>query len=80
MKIYNSQIQDIDNIFELYKIATDYQQQKSMVAWPNFKKTLIKKEIHENRQWKLIIDQQIACVWATTDSDPQIWGLKNNEP
>ena len=80
MKIYNSQIQDIDNIFELYKIATDYQQQKAMVAWPNFKKTLIEKEIHENRQWKLIIDQQIACVWATTDSDPQIWGLKNNEP
>ena len=80
MKIYNSQIQDIDNIFELYKIATDYQQQKSMVAWPNFKKTLIEKEIHENRQWKLIIDQQIACVWATTFSDPQIWEAKNIDP
>ena len=41
---------------------------------------LIEKEISENRQWKLIIDDQIACIWATTDSDPQIWGDKNNDP
>ena len=74
MNIYNSQIEDIDSIFELYEIATNFQNKKSMVAWPKFKRELVQKEISENRQWKLIIDQQIACIWATTDSDPQIWG------
>ncbi|MDA9354029.1 GNAT family N-acetyltransferase [Flavobacteriaceae bacterium] len=80
MNIYNSQIEDIDRIFELYEIATNFQNKKSMVAWPKFKRELVQKEISENRQWKLIIDQQIACVWATTDSDPQIWGAKNEAP
>lgn len=80
MNICNSQIEDIDRIFELYKIATNFQNKKSMVAWPKFKRDLVQKEISENRQWKLIIDQQIACVWATTDSDSQIWGAKNEAP
>tara|TARA_B110000027_G_scaffold83594_1_gene88735 strand:- start:130 stop:636 length:507 start_codon:yes stop_codon:yes gene_type:complete len=80
MNICNSQIEDIDRIFELYEIATNFQNKKSMVAWPKFKRELVQKEISENRQWKLIIDQQIACVWATTDSDPQIWGAKNETP
>jgi len=68
MNICNSQIEDIDRIFELYEIATNFQNKKSMVAWPKFKRELVQKEISENRQWKLIIDQQIACVWATTES------------
>jgi len=80
MNIYNSQIEDIDHIFELYKTATDYQNKKSMVAWPSFDRNLVEKEIIENRQWKLVIDHQIACVWAVTDSDPQIWGARNNDP
>ena len=80
MNIYNSKIEDIDHIFELYEIATNFQNEKSMVAWPNFERKLIEKEIRENRQWKLIIDDQIACIWATTESDPQIWGAKNNDP
>ena len=80
MKICNSQVQDISTIFELYKIATNFQNDKSMVAWPNFERKLVKQEIEENRQWKLIIDDQIACIWATTDSDPQIWESKNNDP
>ena len=54
MNIYNSQIEDIDHIFELYKTATDYQNKKSMVAWPKFKRELIQKEISENRQWNLM--------------------------
>lgn len=80
MKICNSQVQDISTIFELYKIATNFQNEKSAVPWPNFERKLIEKEISENRQWKLIIDDQIACIWATTESDPQIWGDKNIDP
>ena len=80
MKICNSQVQDISTIFKLYKIATKFQNEKSVVPWPNFERKLIEKEISENRQWKLIIDDQIACIWATTDSDPQIWGDKNIDP
>jgi len=44
---------------------------------PEFEKELMEKEIIENRQWKLIVDGQIACVWATTFDDEHIWEEKN---
>ncbi len=31
----------------------------------------------KTEQWKLVINGQIACVWATTFEDEQIWEEKN---
>ena len=78
MKIENCVPEDIDEIFRLYKIASEYQKSKqTVVVWPEFKKQLVETEIAENRQWKLIIDEEIACVWATTFNDEQIWEERN---
>lgn len=79
-KVQNSTIDDIDEIFRLYEIATEFQKTKECVVWPTFEPSLVKTEISENRQWKLINDNQIACIWATTFDDPQIWEEKNEEP
>ena len=38
------------------------------------------EEIAEKRQWKLMIDGEIACVWATTFTDPLIWEERNIDP
>jgi ribosomal protein S18 acetylase RimI-like enzyme len=74
MQIENSNPNDQSEIFRLYKIASEYQKtKKTVVVWPDFEKQLVETEIAENRQWKLIIDNEIACVWATTFSDEQIW-------
>lgn len=79
--IVNSTFEDIDTIFSLYKIATDYQKDRFPDnMWPEFERSLVETEITENRQWKLLIDNEIACVWAITFSDPQIWEAKNNDP
>ncbi|CAH0128434.1 MULTISPECIES: GNAT family N-acetyltransferase [unclassified Pedobacter] len=80
MQIKNSTIHDIAEIFRLYEIATDFQKTKYSVHWPNFELSLIETEIKENRQWKIIINGQVACIWATTFSDPQIWEEKNLDP
>jgi len=74
MKIVNSTEIDISEIFRLYKLATAFQKEKFPEnQWPEFDKTLIEEEIAENRQFKLLIDNEIACVWAITYSDPEIW-------
>jgi len=80
MKIQNSVNKDIEEIFRLYKLATDFQKSKFIVHWPEFELGLVQTEIDENRQWKIIIDGKIACVWATTFNDPQIWEERNNDP
>ena len=74
MTIKNIAPLDIDKIFTLYKIASNYQKQKkTVVVWPDFNKEMVAIEIAENRQFKLLINSEIACVWAITFSDVQIW-------
>lgn len=79
-QIKNSNIDDIDEIFRLYKIATDFQKTRFTNHWPEFDRKLIETEISENRQWKIVVDGKIACVWATTFDDPQIWEERNEDP
>lgn len=81
MKIQNSTPKDISEIFRLYGIATEYQ--KAIFpdnTWPTFEHGLVETEVHEQRQFKMVVDDQIACVWAITYADPQIWEEKNNDP
>jgi ribosomal protein S18 acetylase RimI-like enzyme len=81
MIIEHCTLTDISEIFRLYKIATEYQKSiKAVVIWPEFEYRLVETEIKENRQWKLLIDDQIACVWATTFSDEKIWEERNADP
>ena len=80
MDIQNSRLKDIDEIFRLYKIATEFQKTKFAVHWPEFERSLIETEIAENRQWKMVMGNQVACVWAITFSDPQIWEERNSDP
>lgn len=77
-QIENSNQEDIEEIFRLYRIASDYQRgKKTVVVWPEFDRTMVNIEIVQDRQFKLIINEEIACVWAITFSDAQIWGEKN---
>jgi len=69
---------DIDEIFMLYGIASAYQQTKNVVVWPNFERSFVETEINENRQWKLLVDSTIACNWAITFSDADIWEEREN--
>jgi ribosomal protein S18 acetylase RimI-like enzyme len=77
--IINSNLNDIPEIFKLYKLATEFQKLKFPDnQWPEFDKELISTEVLENKQFKLIINNEIACVWAITFSDAQIWEDKEN--
>ena len=78
--ITNSTDSDIDEIFRLYRLATDYQKTQGAVLWPQFDRALVEKEIGEKHQWKMVIENNIACVFATTFSDPLIWMGKDNDP
>ncbi len=74
MTIKNMTPLDINKIFTLYKIASNYQKEKKkVVVWPDFNREMIALEIAENRQFKLLVNSEIACVWAITFSDVQIW-------
>jgi hypothetical protein len=77
--ITNSNLNDIPEIFRLYKLATDFQKIKFPEnQWPQFDKELITTEVIENRQFKIVIENKIACIWAITYSDAEIWEDREN--
>jgi len=77
MLIQNCTRGDLHTILDLYKHARDLQTERKVVAWPSFAEEFLLKEIGENRQWKLIGNNTIACNWAITFEDPEIWGEKD---
>jgi ribosomal protein S18 acetylase RimI-like enzyme len=80
MEILNSTIDDLETIFELYDAAIAHQKTVSKMHWLPFERQMVTREIDEGRQWKIVIDGQIACIFLTAFSDAAIWGEKDIAP
>lgn len=75
--IENCTPEDLPAILQLYEAARALQARRQMVVWPVFETTLMETEIRENRQWKIVLDGAMACNWATTFADKDIWEEKD---
>ena len=76
MLITHSTKEDIPEIFRLYKLATDLQKIKFPDShWPEFDELMVMRELLEKKQYKLLIENRIACIWAIRYSDPKIWEI-----
>ena len=80
MKIVPATPEDISEIFRLYRCAQDFQREKkTVVVWPDFPHSLVEQEVAEGRQYKIVIDDKVACVFALAFSDPDIWYEKDED-
>lgn len=77
MEVKNCLQIDADEVLSLYEAARILQAERKVIVWPYFDKSFIEKEILEQRQWKIIHDQVIACNWTITFEDKEIWGEKD---
>lgn len=80
MEFLNSTTEDMEAIFDLYDAAIAHQKAVSKQHWLPFDTQLVAVEIAEGRQWKIMVDGQIACIFLTAFSDPAIWGEKDADP
>lgn len=80
MQIINSTIQDIGTIYNLYDAAVAFQKTKFNRHWHGFDRQLIEKEINENRQFKIVVNDIIVCIFAVTFNDAIIWGDLDKSP
>ena len=71
---------DIETILGLYRAAVKYQKEKGYNLWPEFERSLIEKEILEQRHCKIMQGGKIACVFSVLYNDPIIWKEKDKEP
>ncbi|NQX32647.1 GNAT family N-acetyltransferase [Pedobacter boryungensis] len=77
MQVIPSTLADFNTIFEFYNMAIAHQKKVFHHHWQGFSGDLITQEIDEKRQFKILVDGQIACIFAVTFSDPQIWEERN---
>ena len=80
MRIINSTPADLETIFQFYGHAVDHQKKVFNKQWQPFDPEMVKKEINEQRQWKIVIDNKVACIFAITFSDSQIWKERDSDP
>ncbi|NSL87671.1 GNAT family N-acetyltransferase [Chitinophaga solisilvae] len=80
MEIMNSTHEDMDAIFQLYEAGTAYMKQVARKHWQGFDRNMVAREITEGRQWKILVDGVVACVFVTTFHDPLIWQEKDKDP
>ena len=80
MQIVNSEQGDIPALYELYDLAIAYHKERSLRHWGTFDQELLEREIAEKRQWKILEDGRIACIFMIAYDDPYIWKEKNIDP
>lgn len=80
LKFIRSTAADIDAIFGFYDDAIAFQKTVFKTHWKGFERSLIEREVAEGRQWKIIKEGKIACIFAVEFSDPLIWKEKNGDP
>ena len=77
MEIQSCTMADLNIIIELYDDARSLMRERKMVVWPYFQPQFILEGIMEDRQWKIVIEDSITCIWSITYHDPEIWGERD---
>ncbi|HLP12768.1 MAG TPA: GNAT family N-acetyltransferase [Flavobacteriales bacterium] len=80
MEIVNCTQVDLDLIFDLFKSAIDYQKRKGYDLWPLFSREMVEKDIADGRQWKILEEGNVLCVFAVMYNDPVIWLERDADP
>ncbi len=80
MHILASQPSDIPAIFKLYDDAVVFQKTKFDKHWLPFDRLMVEREVAQQKQWKIMEGEDIACIYAIAFEDPFIWKEKNIDP
>ncbi len=75
-KIIHTTKNDLDFIYWLFDEAIAYQKRKNFTVWKGYDKNVLQKDILNELQYKIIIANEIACVFSICYTDPVIWREK----
>ena len=80
LRIVNCTPEDLPLLLHLYEVARNYQRERSNRQWQEFDPALVLTEINEQRQWKILRDDKLVCIFLTAYQDPYIWGERDADP
>jgi len=80
MHFQNATPTDIPVLLELYKKGSQFQQNVFGKSWQSIDTVRVETEIRENRLWKIVDEESIACIFSVVYSDPLLWQERNADP
>ena len=72
--------QDLKTIYWLFDEAIAYQKRNGYPVWPDYDKDTLDQDIAQHRQFKILIDGDIAAIFTILNSDPIVWRERNEDP
>ena len=66
-------------IYHLFEEAIAYQKRKGYPVWRGYDKEVLAKDRLEQRQFKIVINQEIACIFSICYEDPLIWQERDQD-
>ncbi|CAD2221436.1 Acetyltransferase (GNAT) family, putative [Angomonas deanei] len=81
-KVSRSTLDDVDTHMRLYDEAIQLQQQLGQTLWSPFERERVVQEVVDGKQYKIIDEPsgEVAGVFLVEESDPAIWGERDDEP
>ncbi len=73
IRIVNTQKEDIENIFLLFKQAMEMQGKNDYKVWNSIDKINLDEDIENKLQYKIGKGNDILCVFSIQHQDPFIW-------
>ncbi len=78
LEIIHTELNDLDFSRWLLEEANAYQTKNGYSTWTNFDMELIRNEINSKSQYKIIIENEIACIFSIVYSDKPLWKEMEN--
>jgi ribosomal protein S18 acetylase RimI-like enzyme len=73
VEVKNTEVSDLEQIFELFEHSINYQERKGYPVWRNYDKNAIIKDIEDKNQYKVVVDLKAAIVFSVRYADKVIW-------
>lgn len=72
-EVRNTEVSDLEVIFELFEQSINYQEKKGFPVWRNYDRNAIIQDIENENQYKVVIGSKTAIVFSVCYADKIIW-------
>ena len=72
-EIKNTEVSDVELIFDLFEHSIKYQQKKGYPVWENYDRNAIINDIENHNQYKVVLSSKTAIVFSVCYHDKIIW-------
>lgn len=73
LTVSHTTLADLDFIFELFEQSILYQEKKGYIAWKNYDRNAIVRDIETRQHYKIEIEGQIVIAFSVAYTDKVIW-------